>query len=156
MGRPQGVINAQIGAYDIFVGIMWKRFGTPTGIAESGTLEEFNLAYEHWQLDNNFPVLFYFSQAKYKPNSISEIEQAAKVLAFKEQLATKGLVWEYPNAASFPDVFRPHLTRILFEMFKERYGLLPFPVESQPAPPQETTMSLLNGIKQILRMVGWQ
>ena len=37
MGRSQGVINAQIGDYDIFVGIMWKRFGTPTGQAESGT-----------------------------------------------------------------------------------------------------------------------
>ena len=31
MGRPQGVINAQIGRYDIFLGIMWKRFGSPTG-----------------------------------------------------------------------------------------------------------------------------
>jgi hypothetical protein len=32
--RPQAIINKQIGSYDIFVGIMWKRFGTPTGEAE--------------------------------------------------------------------------------------------------------------------------
>ena len=54
MGRPQGVINKQIGTYDIFIGIMWKRFGTPTGKAESGTEEEFQLAYEGWK-NNNHP-----------------------------------------------------------------------------------------------------
>ncbi len=39
MGRPQGVINKQIGSYDIFIGLMWKRFGTATGVANSGTEE---------------------------------------------------------------------------------------------------------------------
>ena len=38
----QDVINKQIGTdYNIFVGIMWKKFGTPTSRAESGTEEEF-------------------------------------------------------------------------------------------------------------------
>lgn len=35
--RPQGVINDLVGPYVIFLGIMWKRFGTPTGEADSGT-----------------------------------------------------------------------------------------------------------------------
>jgi hypothetical protein len=39
---PQELINQQLGdTYDIFVGIMWGRFGTPTNVAESGTEEEF-------------------------------------------------------------------------------------------------------------------
>lgn len=120
MGRPQGVINAQIGPYDIFLGIMWKRFGTPTGVAESGTQEEFNLAYEEWKRDNDLQICFYFSQAKYKLNSVSETEQNAKVLAFKEDLSRKGLVWEYANATAFPHVLRRHLTTMLFEMFKKK------------------------------------
>ena len=41
----QSVINEQIGPTDIYVGIMWKRFGTPTGRAGSGTEEEFKAAY---------------------------------------------------------------------------------------------------------------
>jgi hypothetical protein len=45
-GRPQQVINQQIGSYSIFVGIMWRRFGTPTGLAGSGTEEEFRIAYQ--------------------------------------------------------------------------------------------------------------
>jgi hypothetical protein len=125
LGRPQGLINSQIGDYDIFVGIMWKRFGTPTGQADSGTEEEFNLAYEEWKRDNRLRVLFYFSQAKYTLNSVSETEQAAKVLAFKEELKTMGLIWEYPNAGEFPNKLRQHLTTILFEKFKERYRMMP-------------------------------
>ena len=125
LGKPQAVINAQIGDYDIFVGIMWKRFGTPTEHADSGTEEEFNLAYAQWQRDNKLPVLFYFSQAKYTLNSVSETQQAAKVLAFKDKLKTKGVIGEYPNASEFPNKLRPHLTNILFEKFKERYRMMP-------------------------------
>ena len=39
--EPQRVVNEQIGDYDIFVGILWKRMGTPTATAASGTEEEF-------------------------------------------------------------------------------------------------------------------
>ena len=37
MGRVQAVINQQVEPYDIFVGLFWKRFGTPTATADSGT-----------------------------------------------------------------------------------------------------------------------
>ena len=41
----QDVINKQIGNdYELFIGIMNKRFGTPTSKAGSGTEEEFNNA----------------------------------------------------------------------------------------------------------------
>ena len=47
----QAVVNPQIGPYDLFIGILWNRFGTPTGRAESGTREEFDQAYARWQHD---------------------------------------------------------------------------------------------------------
>src|SRR5215471_12877404 len=48
LGQPQEVINRQIPMdYDIFVGVMWSRCGTPTATAPSGTVEEFRRAYEH-------------------------------------------------------------------------------------------------------------
>src|ERR1044072_3115408 len=40
----QDVINGQIGPYDIFVGVMWKRLGTATLRAASGTAEEVQAA----------------------------------------------------------------------------------------------------------------
>ena len=63
MGRPQQTILDQIGPhYDILLGIMWKRFGTPTGKANSGTQEEFNKAYEQWKQYGHPRIMFYFSQ----------------------------------------------------------------------------------------------
>ena len=40
---PQQIINSQVSdEYDIFIGILWTRFGTPTERAGSGTEEEFS------------------------------------------------------------------------------------------------------------------
>src|SRR6478672_7433571 len=55
---PQKVINSQIGDYDIFGGMMWKRMGTPTRTWQSWTEEELERAYAKWRKDNSFPVLF--------------------------------------------------------------------------------------------------
>ena len=48
-GDPQSLVNAQIAdmsQYDLFIGVLWDRFGTPTPRAESGTEEEFDRAVE--------------------------------------------------------------------------------------------------------------
>lgn len=67
MGRAQGVINRQIGDYDFLVGIMWRRFGTPTGVAGSGTEEEFRRAYRQWEATGSPEILFYFSSRRPRP-----------------------------------------------------------------------------------------
>lgn len=51
MGRPQELITRQTlekyrESLALVVGIMGQRFGSPTGMAESGTEEEFNWAME--------------------------------------------------------------------------------------------------------------
>lgn len=115
MGRPQGVINTQLGQYDIFVGIMWKRFGTPTGKAESGTEEEFQLAYKQWENTKSIRILFYFCQDPFMPRKVDEIAQLQKVLEFREFLGGIGLTWEYSDSNEFPNVVRPHLARILLD-----------------------------------------
>src|ERR1019366_132994 len=46
----QDVLNRELpGDYDIFVGLMWAKFGTPTGRAGSGTEEEFHRALKRFQ-----------------------------------------------------------------------------------------------------------
>lgn len=118
MGRPQGVINQQIGSYDIFIGIMWKRFGSPTGEAESGTEEEFRAAYKIWEYTGAPHISFYFCQAPSAPPKTSgEIEQLSKVLRFHNEVSEKGLVYEYQEHAGFADAVRPHLIHILNKMF---------------------------------------
>jgi hypothetical protein len=89
------VINQQVGNYDIFVGILWKRFGTPTGKAESGTEEEFNIAYANWQQFKRPRILFYFSQVSYTIQNPSEALQLSNVLNFRTELQQKGLVRDF-------------------------------------------------------------
>ncbi len=127
MGRPQEVINRQIKDYDIFLGIMWKRFGMPTGVAESGTKEEFDIAYSNWEKFRRPRILFYFNQTAYSPKTAKEASQSVKVLTFKERLGKKGLVCEYPSpeGLSFADLLRDHLALVLKELFPQ----------SQQAPP---------------------
>lgn len=57
----QGVINQQIGSdYDIFIGLLWSRFGMPTKDYESGTEEEFYRAYELHNSGKDIDLLIYF------------------------------------------------------------------------------------------------
>jgi hypothetical protein len=67
---PQSIINDQLGEdYDIFIGILWSRFGTLTPRALSGTAEEFNLAVSRTQ--NGRPdVMIYFKDAPIAPSKI--------------------------------------------------------------------------------------
>src|SRR5216683_2760313 len=120
MGRPQRVITAQIGSYDVFVGVMWRRFGTPTEEADSGTEEEFRTAYNCWLKDNSVHILFYFSQKPFMPRTDEEVEQVRKVLRFRGELEEKGLIWEYRDNDDFPNVVRPHLSRVLLDMVPSR------------------------------------
>lgn len=109
-GQPQAVVDDQIRDYDIFIGIMWKRFGTPTDKAGSGTEQEFNNAYEKWKENKTLPVMFYFSQgASSPPKTIEEIDQLKKVTEFKMKLSNIALVSEYNEQKTFSDQVRPHL-----------------------------------------------
>lgn len=115
---PQEVINRQIPDYDIFIGILWNRFGTPTKRAESGTEEEFNIAYERWRLKGQPEILFYFNRLPYALNGPDDIEQRKKVMEFNKKLREKGLVREYNGVDEFESLVRDHLTQLLLEKAK--------------------------------------
>jgi hypothetical protein len=119
-GRPQGVINEQIPDYDIFVGIMWRRFGTPTGIAGSGTEEEYRIAYRKWQANNTMPLMFYFCQKPFMPRSVEEIDQMRHILLFRQELEQKALVWEYSSPVAFEADIRKHLCLRMARMLQEQ------------------------------------
>jgi len=119
MGRGQEIVNRQIGSYDIFVGIMAQRFGTPTGAAGSGTEEEFRLAYNEWGKTCSPRIMFYFRKHLSAPHTEEDMHQLTQVVAFRRELAEKGLVWEYTSSADFADVVRPHLVRALLDLSED-------------------------------------
>ncbi len=67
-GRPQQIIFDQLKptSWDIFIGILWHRFGTPSGAKDktgkdylSGTEEEFKTVYELWKLHSKPRMVLY-------------------------------------------------------------------------------------------------
>jgi hypothetical protein len=113
LGRPQDDVNRQVGPFDVFIGIMWKRFGTPTGRAESGTEEEFNLALKSWKATSTPRIMFYFNQAAYTLRSIEEAEQIRKVFQFRRRVERYGIISEYTGFSEFKERVREHLLAAL-------------------------------------------
>lgn len=109
--RPQSVINGQlIDKADILVAIFWSRFGTPTGIAKSGTEEEVRRA-----LKKKKRVMLYFSDLE-SPRLPIDQEQYQKVQSFRHEMRDKGLYWTFKSRAEFEKLFTRHLARVLEEI----------------------------------------
>ena len=102
--RPQSIINKQlVSESDVLVGVFWTRLGTPTGTAESGSVEEINEF-----RSRNKPVLLYFSNAPVLVKSV-DIEQYDKLKDFKEKCFKEGLVSVYNSLADFREQLYRHL-----------------------------------------------
>ena len=117
---PQEVLNRQLPEdYDIFLGVMWARFGTATPRAGSGTEEEFRRALaRHNHGDDNLRIMFYFKEAALSPNDIDG-DQLEKVKAFRKQLADDGLLYgTFATSSEFEATVREHLTQQFLDLTK--------------------------------------
>ncbi len=102
--RPQELINSRLlKECDLLVGVFWTRLGTPTGKAESGTVEELE---EHVAAGK--PAMIYFSSQPVAPQSI-DAAQFAELQAFKEKLKPLGLVESFDNLGQFREKFAKQL-----------------------------------------------
>ena len=122
---PQGLVDSilNIQYCDIFIGILWKRFGTPIKEnGETGTEHEFYEAYEAWKENQRPHIMLYFNQKEYSHKTPAELEQHKAVLNFKENLPKEGLYWEYNGLEEFKDLVFGHLSLYLQDdklLFKE-------------------------------------
>ena len=106
----QDIINNQIGEFDIFVGVMWRKFGTPTKRANSGTGEEFERAYNLFKKHGRPKIMFYFRTTKFYTTNLKEISQFRKVVGFRKVLEKLGvLYWTYDTPLQFERNVREHL-----------------------------------------------
>lgn len=116
----QELINEDVGQdYDIFIGMLWTKFGTPTNDAESGTEEEFNIAYQKYLTNSNLvKVLFYFKNAPMAPSEINP-EQLIKVQNFRKILKEKKVLYdEFDDVEIFKKYLRMHIPHRIDELKK--------------------------------------
>lgn len=109
--RLQETINESIGEYEVFIGILGNRFGTPTGAHnpqtgveyESGTEEEFELAYQRWKESKKPTINFFFKKVNLNSPSLTELDQLKKVIQFKERIINEyhGWVVEFTDGLDF-------------------------------------------------------
>ena len=108
------MINSQIGdEYDIFLGILWTRFGSKTLNYESGTEEEFYRALERSKQADKVHIMMYFNIEGVPLDSL-DIEQYSKVRAFQKQIAELGCYYfTYVSSENFKNDLRTHLYKVI-------------------------------------------
>jgi hypothetical protein len=110
--RPQAILNRQlVDECDVVVAIFWSRVGTPTGIADSGTVEEITCA-----LEAKKPVLLYFSRRDL-PSKV-DLHAVGEVRALQERFRAKGICWSYSSHEDFRRDLTEHLARTLHHLHR--------------------------------------
>jgi hypothetical protein len=102
-GRPQSILNRQLAdSCDILIGTFKTRLGTPTGVAEPGTVEEREIFVKAGK-----PVLLYFSLV---PSRRVDSTQYQRLMEFKEECSKEGIVFEYESINAFRELLQRHIT----------------------------------------------
>lgn len=127
-GLPENVILEKLkpATWDVFIGALWHRFGTPTGVRDratgieysSGTEQEFRIAYKLWERYHRPRVSFYFSERKPRLNDIDgqQFELVKRFIAqFASKGSTPGLYQTFKTVRSFEELVRKNLTDFLLQ-----------------------------------------
>lgn len=135
--RPQAIINKQIvESGDILIAIFGYKLGTPTGVAQSGTIEEI----EEFRKAGKY-VALYFSTADV-PRTADRAQLEA-LESYKRDRQKDTLYFEFDDASSLRDHLSRHLTQIVHEVHEklDRSSLAreyssesPAPVHSEATP----------------------
>jgi len=102
---PQPTVDAQTPVYDIYVGIMSTRFGTPTDEYGSGTEKEFKDALKQWKQVGSPWITFYFDDAPSLSSKPDDAIQYVRVCQFREKLQSQGIVCGYTGVRGSDDSF---------------------------------------------------
>lgn len=152
---PQDVINHQLPQdYDILLLMLWSRIGTPTPRAQSGTLEEFENAYERWRSNPKLlRLMIYFKNTPLSPDNIDP-DQLRLLQEFRKSLGDRGILYStFTGGEEFSQLLRIHLSKQVQDFLKENnIGEMP-PTERVST--TETTQSLEESHDEILEDEGF-
>ncbi len=113
--RPQSSINKQlVKTSDVVIGMFWHRFGSDTGVAASGTVEEIDQFVASRRL-----AMLYFSNRMVSPSKIDP-KQLSQLRDFKEQTYKKALVGRFESIAELEKTLARDLTLMVHALKARR------------------------------------
>ena len=115
--RPQEEINRElVGVSDFVLGLFWTRFGTNTGVAESGTVEEIDRF-----VAENKPALLYFSKRPIDPSKI-DVKQHKKLKTFQAETYKKCLTGTFGDLNELRQTLLRDITRLVRSLKSKTSG----------------------------------
>jgi hypothetical protein len=142
MGRPEQVILDQLKptSWDVFIGILWHRFGTPPAGSDTqtqkeylaGTEEEFKTAYRLWK-QHGKPRIMMYRCTRSVPLDALDPDQFKRVKEFFTEFEAvegehPGLYQSFDTTDAFEKLLLDNLQRLLLEFSEE--------IEGEPVAPE--------------------
>ncbi|HEY6419683.1 MAG TPA: hypothetical protein VIX59_11830 [Candidatus Binataceae bacterium] len=110
--RPQASINRQFAdRADLVLAIFWRRLGSPTGKAASGTVEEIERARRRGK-----KVMVYFRQRLSAEKDAPDSREQARMERFRRKLGRSALYGTYRDVQEFESTVRKDLALVMHEM----------------------------------------
>ena len=113
-GRPQAQINEDVDACDLFLGVLWRRWGSPSGEFQSGFEEEFERAVIRRRESESPEIWIYFKQVD---RTSDPGEQLQQVLAFQKKVKQQRelLFQQFGDTSEWATVCQDALLRYVFK-----------------------------------------
>ena len=128
--RPQALINKDVDACDLFLGMLWQRWGEPTGEFSSGFEEEFIRACTR-RKETDSPEIWLFFKSVEDDRLKDPGEQLSKVIKFKkEQEEKKELLFkEFKDPLDWERLIHDDLSGHLLDLSRTEESIL---IEKSP------------------------
>lgn len=111
LGRAQDLINPMVDACDVFVGVLHKRWGTPTGDHSSGFAEEVARVKQRREAGEHVDAFIYLKRLDPGGSRAAD----AETLVFREEVAQWALFRDYSELDGFGAILKAHLNDLLNE-----------------------------------------
>ena len=131
--EPQAVINEQLfQGIDIFIGIMYQCFGSPTKHYGSGTEEEFYKAHALYESDpNSIKIKMYFNDAPTEPSKLN-LPEYQKVREFRALISELGGLYStYNGVEDFKQKIRTHIEKDILKLSAKKSSSTPHAIIKQ-------------------------
>jgi hypothetical protein len=135
-GRPQAIINRDVEQCDLFIGLVWRRWGTPpaqSGTFSSGFEEEFSIAKDRRERATTPEIWIFFK--KVDLDQVSDPgAQLKRVIEFRDSLVESKTVLfkKFESSGAWADMLREYLLTHVFKISRRN--------DDSPQHPSEPTI----------------